>query len=74
MLHAKIRLDETASPLNIDYLNLSGANRALVSLGIVEWIAEDVRFAIAAPGQPRPTDFSPGPGRTISRWRRRNAQ
>jgi len=71
MLHAKIRVDETASPLNIDYLHLSAANRGLVSLGIMEWIADDVRFAIAAPGQPRPIDFEPGSRRTISRWRRK---
>ena len=73
MLHAKMRVDETHSPAQIDYLNLTGAAAGRVSLGIIDWIEDDVRFAIAAPGQPRPGDFTPGPNRTVSRWRRGRA-
>lgn len=69
MVHAKMRFDEGPSPVQVDYLNLAGAQKGAVSLGIIAWVDEDVRFAIATPGQPRPTDFNPGPGRTLSRWR-----
>jgi uncharacterized protein (TIGR03067 family) len=69
MVHAKMRFDEATSPIQVDYLNLAGAQKGGISLGIMEWVDDDVRFAIATPGQPRPADFSPGPERTVSRWR-----
>ena len=72
MVHAKVRIDEQASPIAIDYLHLSGAQKGTVSRGIMEWIDDDVRFLIASPGRPRPADFSAPPaGSTLSRWRRR---
>ena len=73
MVHAKVRLDERAAPIAVDYLNLGGAGKGRVSLGILEWIGDEVRFLMASPGQPRPSDFSaaPGKGRTLSRWRKR---
>ncbi len=71
MVHATMRFDETSSPLAVDYLNLAGAGKGKVSLGLFEWIGDEARFAIAVPGEPRPTDFASGKGRTVSRWRRR---
>jgi len=76
MLHAKVRIhenDERATPLAIDYLNLTGAQKGRVSLGIIEWVGEEVRFLIASPGQPRPSDFDGpfGKGQTLSQWRRK---
>jgi hypothetical protein len=43
-----------------------------VTRGILEWIGDEVRFLMAAPGQPRPAGFD-GPAKTatLSRWRRR---
>jgi uncharacterized protein (TIGR03067 family) len=72
MVHALIRLDESASPVAIDYLNI-GKGPRVVSLGILDWIGEDMRLCMAKAGEPRPSDFSssPGSGRTLSTWRRK---
>jgi uncharacterized protein (TIGR03067 family) len=70
MVRARVRVDETTTPVAVDYLNLAGAVKGRVSLGVMEWIGDDVRFNMSAPGQPRPADFTPGRGRTVSRWRR----
>jgi uncharacterized protein (TIGR03067 family) len=72
MLHAKVRIDERSRPMPIDYLHLAGRGKGRVSLGLFDWDGEDARFVIAAPGDPRPTDFScaPDSGRTLSRWRK----
>ena len=71
MVHALMKLDESTSPIAIDYLNIGKGPRA-VSFGIVEWIGDDFRVCMAKPGDPRPSDFScePGSGRTVSVWRR----
>jgi len=73
MVHAKVRVNEAASPIEVDYLNLSGPKKGSVSLGIMQWIGDEVTFCMAAPGAPRPSDFSceKGSGRTLSRWKRR---
>ena len=72
MVHAKVRVDESTSPLQIDYYNLSGT-KGSISLGLLQWIGDEVQFCMGAPGAPRPTDFSceKGSGRTLSQWRRR---
>jgi uncharacterized protein (TIGR03067 family) len=73
MLHVRMRLDDTVRPVAVDYLHLRGADEGKVSHGILEWLGEEVRFLIAAPGQPRPSSFSsPGVGQTLSHWRRRD--
>jgi len=75
MLHVKMRIDDGATPIAVDYLHLRGADKGKVSLGIMEWVGDEVRFLIAAPGQPRPTTFSPaGKGQTFSQWRRKDPQ
>ncbi len=71
MVHAKVRIDERAAPIAIDYLNVSGRQAGTVSLGIMEWIGDEVRFLIAGPGEARPEDFSVPGSSTLSRWRRR---
>jgi len=72
MVHAKVRIDETATPMAVDYLNLDGKQAGTVSRGIMDWVGDEVRFLIAGPAQPRPADFnvklSTG---TLSQWRRR---
>ncbi len=71
-VHAKIRVDETATPIAIDYLGLAGGSKGKVSLGILEWVGDELRVNMASPGKPRPTDFTAerGTGRTLSQWRR----
>jgi uncharacterized protein (TIGR03067 family) len=73
MLQARMRIDEAASPMAVDYLNLAGSQKGRISLGILEWAGEDARFLMATPGQPRPPSFSVagGKGLTLSQWRRR---
>ena len=76
MVHARIRLDESTTPIAIDYLNVGRGPKA-VTLGVMEWTGEagdEVRFCMAAAGAPRPADFScdAGSGRTLSQWRRKS--
>jgi uncharacterized protein (TIGR03067 family) len=71
MVHAKVRIDESVTPVAIDYLNLDGRQAGTVSHGIMDWIGEDVRFLMARVGQPRPTDFGASGTGTLSQWRRR---
>jgi uncharacterized protein (TIGR03067 family) len=73
MVHAKMRIDETATPMAVDYLNLAGRHKGTLSLGIMEWAGDRVRFLMETPGKPRPTAFSceRGSGRTLSGWKKR---
>ena len=70
MVHAKLRIDETANPIAVDYFNLGGKSAGTVTYGIMEWDGEDVQFLMAPPGAPRPTSFAERKG-TLSRWRKR---
>jgi len=74
MVHAKVRVDETTTPVAIDYLNLDGRQAGTVNRGIMEWAGEEVRFHIAGPGESRPGEFtaSSGPG-TLSQWRKKKS-
>ena len=72
MLHARIALDETATPVAVDYLHLAGAQKGNVSLGVMAWDGEEVTFLMAPPGEPRPTAVAePTARQTFSRWRRK---
>jgi uncharacterized protein (TIGR03067 family) len=72
MVHAKVRIDERATPMAVDYLNLAGGAKGKVSLGIMDWIGDEARFLVASPGEPRPSAFTPpyGKGLTFSQWRK----
>lgn len=74
MVHAKVRFNEAAMPVEVDYLNLAGKSKGSISLGLFRWNSEEAVFCIASPGAPRPRDFSceTGSGRTFSRWKRKN--
>jgi uncharacterized protein (TIGR03067 family) len=73
MLHAKLRIDESQSPIAVDYLNVGKSSTGQVTLGVMEWVGDEVRVCMSGPSQSRPVDFScePGSGRTLSRWKRR---
>jgi uncharacterized protein (TIGR03067 family) len=72
MVHAKVRLDESASPVAVDYLNLQGRQAGTLTRGIMEWIGDEVRFLMAGPGEPRPHGFDADVQKgTLSRWRRK---
>lgn len=74
MIHALVRIDENANPIHVDYYNRGGASKRTIQFGLMRWIGEDACFCMAAPGQPRPADFtSPaGSGRTLSQWRKKS--
>ena len=70
-IEALVRVNETTSPVEIDYLNIGGMAKGTVQHGIMEWRSGEACFCMAAPGQPRPTDFTSeaASGRTLSCWR-----
>jgi len=72
MVHARVRLDESRTPIEVDYLNI-GRGPALVTLGILEIRDGMIRVCMAPPGAPRPDDFTSnaGSGRTFSAWKRK---
>lgn len=72
-LHAKIRFNESATPIEVDYYNLAGRAKGSVSLGLFRWDGDEAVFCIAPTGAVRPSDFSclAGSGRTLSRWKRK---
>jgi len=72
MVHALMRLDESVSPVAIDYLNI-GKGPRVVSFGILDLVGADMRVCMAKAGDPRPSEFSceAGSGRTLSVWRKR---
>jgi uncharacterized protein (TIGR03067 family) len=72
MIHALVRLDESAQPVAVDYCNVGGQAEGTLQHGIMQWVGDEACFCMASPGQPRPSDFtSPaGSGRTLSQWRR----
>jgi uncharacterized protein (TIGR03067 family) len=71
VVHALTRINEAATPHHVDYFNLAGAAKGTIQHGIMEWKDGVARFCMAAPGGPRPTDFTspPGSGRTLSAWK-----
>jgi uncharacterized protein (TIGR03067 family) len=73
MVHAKVRFNESATPLEVDYLNLAGKGKGSISQGLFRWDGDEAVFCIGAPGAPRPMDFSceAGSARTLSRWKRK---
>ena len=72
LMKAKITLDPSQKPKNIDYLVTGGANAGKTQLGIYELDGDTVKFCFSAPGKDRPTDFTTkaGDGRTSSVWKR----
>jgi uncharacterized protein (TIGR03067 family) len=73
MVNALMRLAEGTDPIHVEYQDRSAGGAGAVQLGILRWDGDDAVFCMAAPGQPRPEDFTsePGSGRTLSQWRPR---
>lgn len=71
IIHALVRFDETQEPTHVDYYNVAGAGKGTIQYGLMKWAGEDACFCIAAPGEPRPADFTCPPGlqRSFSQWR-----
>lgn len=71
MLKARFTLDPSKRPAAIDYLNLEGASRGKSQAGIYEIDGGILKVCMAAPGRPRPYDFSSTSqdGRSLTTWR-----
>ena len=71
-LKAAYSVGPTNQPKTIDYLLTSGPNMGEYQYGIYEIKGDTARFCFAAPGRPRPTDFSTaGECGTLAVWKRR---
>jgi uncharacterized protein (TIGR03067 family) len=72
-LHAKVRFNETANPIEVDYLHLAGKSKGTMQFGLFRWDGDDAVYCMAEPGGPRPADFGcdKGSGRILSRWKRK---
>jgi len=72
-LHAKVRFNESASPMEVDYYNLAGKAKGSISRGLFRWDGEETVFCMSASGAARPSDFKcdAGSGRILSRWKRK---
>jgi uncharacterized protein (TIGR03067 family) len=70
MLDASFALDVTLG--HIDYVNRSGKQTGKSQAGIYELAGDVLRICTAAPGKPRPTDFTSikGDGRSFTEWQR----
>lgn len=73
MIHALVRVDESTSPISVDYYNIGGMGAGTTQHGIMRWNSDRACFCMAAPCDARPTDFDcpKGSGRTLSEWRRK---
>ena len=68
---ASFEIPKGVTPIAVDYLNL-GPNAGTISRGIMDFVGDEVRFFMAHPGSPRPTDFDASAGAgTLSQWRRK---
>jgi uncharacterized protein (TIGR03067 family) len=67
---AIVALHPDSVPRAIDYHMKAGVTAGALELGIYRWAGDTVEFSLAAPGEPRPHDFSDASGshRTHSRW------
>jgi uncharacterized protein (TIGR03067 family) len=73
IIHALVRIDETTTPMLVDYCHIGGQTPGALQLGIIEWRDDVACFCMSPPGGERPSDFScpAGSGRTLSCWRQK---
>jgi uncharacterized protein (TIGR03067 family) len=68
-MKAKVQVDRSVTPNAFDYLNLAGESKGKTQLGLFARNGKLLKMATAVPGGARPSDFSPGLGRTITEWK-----
>jgi len=71
MVEARFTVDESKRPHAIDYTNIAGTHKGKTQAGICERQGDLLEVCMAAPGKPRPKDFSStaGDGRSCTTWR-----
>jgi len=62
-------VDATKSPREIDFVHTQGSNKGKTQHGIYQCDGTIFLLSSAKPGNPRPTDFTPGEGKTIAEWK-----
>jgi uncharacterized protein (TIGR03067 family) len=75
-LKTKFTLDPSKNPKTIDYQMTEGFTKGKTQLGIYQLDGDTFKSSFGAPGAERPKDFTskPGDGRTVSVWKRTNAE
>jgi uncharacterized protein (TIGR03067 family) len=75
MLRASFELKTGATPREIDYVNLEGADRGKAQAGIYELKDGVLSICVASPGKPRPKELASakGDGRSLTIWRATSA-
>ncbi len=70
-LKARVTIDASKSPKQIDYAIASSASAGSTQLGVYELEGKALRLCMAAVGQARPADFTSakGDGRTLTEWK-----
>ena len=70
MMRARFTLDSSHRPSWVDYANLVGSNKGKAQAGIAEVDGDTLRVCVAAPGKPRPSDFTStkSDGRSLTVW------
>jgi len=73
LLKAAFSVDPTRTPKTIDYILTAGANVGETQAGIYALEGDTVTFCFAAPGDPRPTEFTKrrGASGTLVVWKRK---
>jgi uncharacterized protein (TIGR03067 family) len=73
---ARFSIDPAQKPKAIDYVMTEGPTKGKTHLGIYELEGDTVKFCFAAPGAPRPTEFTARQAsqRTLSVWKREKQQ
>jgi uncharacterized protein (TIGR03067 family) len=73
MVDVLMRVVEDTTPIQVEYQARAEGCAGAIQRGILRWDGDDAVLCMAAPGQPRPEDFTsePGTGHTLSQWRPR---
>jgi uncharacterized protein (TIGR03067 family) len=72
VVQALVRIDESATPIHIDYFGMAGSAKGAIQRGIMEWRGDTAWFCMGAPGDERPRAFEcpAGSGTTLSAWKK----
>lgn len=70
MMQFEFTIDLSPSPRHLDYRNTAGTSKGKTQSGIYTLAGDLLTVCVSAPGRPRPTQFEPGRGCTITSWKR----